>query len=156
MPSEQQDFDPEILFTRPLMAHLATSGAGGAAFGSPVWFLWEEGAFWTIGDLSSSFLKRLAVQPVCAVTITEFDTEEGILLHLGLRGRAEILPMDAARFQRLLARYLGPDPTTWNPWFIDNIAAIDDPDGRLIRIAPDHLVTKNVSYFRTGPNIIQP
>jgi hypothetical protein len=37
--------------------------------------------------------------------------------------------MEPARFRRLLARYLGPEPDSWNPWFIQEIAAIDDPEG---------------------------
>ncbi len=82
-----------------------------------------------------------------------FDNPGGVLLHLGLRGQAEVLAMDASLFRRLLCKYLGPDSAAWNPWFIENIAAIDDPGGRLIRLVPDSVFTNNVSYFRTGPDL---
>ena len=59
--------------------------------------------------------------------------------------------MDPARFRRLLARYLGSDEATWNRWFISEVARIDDPDGRLIRLVPESVFTNDVSYFRTGP-----
>jgi hypothetical protein len=45
--------------------------------------------------------------------------------------------MSPPRFRRLLAKYLGPDEERWNAWFVDTIARIDDPDGRLIRLDPD-------------------
>lgn len=64
--------------------------------------------------------------------------------------------MDPDRFRRLLAKYLGPDQSTWNEWFLADIAMIDDPDGRLIRLVPDSIFTNNVSYFRTGPDLAWP
>ena len=36
-------------------------------------------------------------------------------------------------------------------WFTEEIARIDDPSGRLIRLDPETLYTNNVSYFLTGP-----
>ena len=38
----------------------------------------------------------------------------------------------------------------------DLAARIDDPEGRLIRMAPDSFFTNNVSYFRTGPDLAWP
>ncbi|WP_430463341.1 hypothetical protein [Tabrizicola sp.] len=101
-------------------------------------------------------MRRLQADPRCAVEIVHLDVEAGVLLHLGLRGKAQVLPMEPARFRRLLARYLGPDTGTWNPWFIREVAAIDDPDGRWIRLVPDSTFTNNVSYFRTGPDLAFP
>ncbi|MFN3971115.1 MAG: hypothetical protein ACK4L4_07055 [Gemmobacter sp.] len=77
-------------------------------------------------------------------------------MHLGFRGRTSVGPMDPPRFRRLLAKYLGPDPGARNPWFIDTVAAIDDPGGRLIRLVPDTTFTNNVSFFRTGPDLAWP
>ena len=88
--------------------------------------------------------------PRVAVEIVDYDNRRGLLRHLGLRGRAGITSMDPVLFRRLLRRYLGPDET-WNRWFIDEIARIDDPDGRLIRLVPESIFTNDVSYFRTGP-----
>ncbi len=137
------------------MANLATVGAGGEPCNAPMWFIWEEGAIWLLGSTGSSSVKRLEAEPRCAIEIVKFDNAAGFLLHLGLRGVATIEPMSGALFRRLLTKYLGQD-ASWNPWFIENIARIDDPDGRLIRMTPDSIFTNNVSYFRTGPELAWP
>lgn len=148
-------FDPETLLSRPLMVVLATTCAEGPR-NAPMWYLWEDGALWMPSDTGTSTVRRIADDPRVAAEIVEFDREDGVLLHLGLRGRAEVLAMEPDRFRRLLARYLGPDEATWNPWFIDKIARIDDPDGRWIRLSPDSIFTNNVSFFRTGPELAFP
>lgn len=148
-------FDPQALLTQPLMASLATLGADGPRV-TPVWFLSEGDVVWMLGARDGSSTQRLQADPRCAVDITRFAPDTGILLHLGLRGKATVRPMDAALFRRLLQKYLGADQAAWNPWFIDRIARIDDPDGRLIRLAPSSTFTNNVSYFKTGPALAWP
>lgn len=150
-----RSFDPEAVLAMPLMANLATLSPDGPR-NAPVWFLWETGALWLLGSAEGRSVVRLRSDPRCAVEIVHFDNPGGVLLHLGCRGIAEVLPMDADLFRRLLCKYLGPDQTAWNPWFIASIAAIDDPDGRLIRLVPDSVFTNNVSYFRTGPALAWP
>lgn len=145
-------FDPETVLALPLMANLATIAADGAPRNAPVWFQWEDGALWMLGSADNASVTRIAADPRVAVEIVEYSNADGILRHLGLRGRATIEPMDPALFRRLLTRYLGPEPH-WNHWFIDTIARIDDPGGRLIRLAPDSIFTNDVSYFRTGPDL---
>jgi general stress protein 26 len=132
------------------MANLATVAEDGAPCNAPMWFIWEDGELWLLGSTHTSSVRRLYHDPRCAVEIVHFDNSDGVLLHLGLRGAATVEPMDAGRFRRLLHKYLGAEDT-WNPWFIENIATIDDPEGRLIRLKPDSVFTNNVSYFRTGP-----
>lgn len=148
-------FDPEVLLRRPLMAQLASQGSDGPRT-TPVWFIWEDDAIWMLGAVGSSTTTRLMADPACAVDIVEFDVEAGILLHLGLRGRADVQPGDPARFRRLLAKYLGPDPAQWNTWFVEAIADIDSPDNQFLMLKPDSIFTNNVSYFRTGPDRIDP
>ncbi|HMO06988.1 MAG TPA: pyridoxamine 5'-phosphate oxidase family protein [Paracoccaceae bacterium] len=143
-------FDPQSLLSLPLMANLATVEGDGAPRNAPVWFIWEDDALWMLGDAAGSTVRRLTGDPRSAVEIVEFDPAAGVLRHLGMRGRASVEPMDSARFRRLLARYLGPE-AGWNKWFIETVARIDDPDGRLIRLVPDTTFTNDVSYFRTGP-----
>jgi hypothetical protein len=120
-----------------------------------MWFIWEENAIWLLGSKDASSVGRINNDPRCAVEIVHFDNEAGILLHLGLRGSASIVPMMPDMFRRLLKRYLG-DQTNWNRWFIENVVMIDDADGRLIRLKPDSVFTNNVSYFRTGPDLAWP
>ena len=148
-------FDPADLLQKPLMANLATLAEDGSPRNAPVWFHWEGGALWMLGDAGSSSVARIRRDPRVAVEIVEYDNPRGILRHLGLRGQARILPMDPALFRRLLVRYLGPEEG-WNPWFIRTVARPDDPDGRLIRLAPDSTFTNDVSFFRTGPDLARP
>lgn len=146
-------FDPEDLLHLPLMANLATLARDGAPRNAPVWFHWEDGALHMLSDETSSSALRIACDPRVAVEIVQYDNAGGLLRHLGMRGVATIEPMDTALFRRLLSRYLGPDEAAWNPWFIETIARIEDPAGRLIRLVPDSIFTNDVSYFRTGPRL---
>ena len=143
-------FDPEAVLKKPLMAILSTLSPGGPR-NAPVWYQWEEDALWMPSGEGASSARRIGADPCCAVEIVDYDNAAGVLRHLGLRGRAEIRASDPDRFRRLLARYLGPDPEAWNGWFVREIARIDDPAGRLIRLAPDSVFTNDVSFFRTGP-----
>jgi len=100
-------------------------------------------------------VKRIERDPRCAIEIVSFDCSAGVLLHLGLRGLASIEKMSPARFRRVLHKYLG-EKENWNAWFINNIAQIDDPDGRLIKMTPESVFTNNVFYFLTGPELAWP
>lgn len=148
-------FDAEILLARPLMSMVSTLCADGPR-NAPMWFLWEDGALWLPSYRDASSVRRIEDDPRVAVEIVDFDNEAGRLLHLGVRGRAAVVAMEADRFRRLLAKYLGPDPARWNSWFITEVARIDDPSGRLIRVTPESIFTNNVSYFRTGPEVLPP
>jgi hypothetical protein len=145
-------FDPADILLKPLMANLATVAADGSPRNAPVWFQWEDGALWMLGSEGNASVGRIAADPRVAVEIVDYDNARGVLRHLGFRGRASIEPMDTGLFRRLLTRYLGP-PETWNGWFIAEIAHIDDPSGRLIRLVPETTFTNDVSFFRTGPDL---
>ena len=137
------------------MANLATIANDGSPRNAPMWFIWENDAVWLLGSTDTSSVKRVERDPRCAVEIVHFDSDAGILLHLGLRGVASIDPMSPARFRRLLRKYLGNEDN-WNSWFIENVALVDDPNRRLIKLNPRSLFTNNVSYFRTGPDLAWP
>jgi len=144
-------FDPDEVLRLPLVATLSTTDSDGSPRNAPVWYQWEEGALFMLSDRGTSSVRRILHDPRIAVEIVEYDNARGIMRHLGLRGRATVEPMDEALFRHLLSRYLGPDEARWNPWFIDTVARIPDPSGRLIRLAPDSVFTNDVSFFRTGP-----
>jgi hypothetical protein len=148
-------FDPELVLSLPLVANLATMSPEGPR-NAPVWFLWEDGALWIPGGAGGSSVGRLEKDPRCAVEIVRYENREGVLAHLGIRGRGTVGPMEADRFRRLLAKYLGPDEGAWNPWFVENVARVEDPEGRLIRVEPESRFTNNVSFFRTGPELAWP
>lgn len=144
--------DKEIVLAMPMMAFLGTV-EGSKPRVAPVWFLWEDAALWMLGDKSGSSVKRISENPECAVEIVHFDIANGVLLHLGLRGRAVVEKSDPQRFRRLLGKYLGDDHLNWNKWFIKNVARIEDEDGRMIKLVPESFFTNDVSYFRTGPDL---
>ncbi len=146
-------FDPEDVLRLPLVANLATSDAEGAPRNAPVWFHWEAGALFMLADESSSSLRRIERDPRVAVEIVDYDNGRGVMRHLGLRGRASVEMMDEALFRRLLSRYLGDDENLWNPWFIENVAQVSDPSGRLLCLVPDSIFTNDASFFRTGPRM---
>ncbi len=150
-----QAFDPMDVLSKPLMANLATVTADGAPRNAPMWFIWENNAIWLLSSTTNRSAMRLHCDARCAVEIVHFDNQAGILLHLGLRGTATVEASNAEKFERLLSKYLGPKDS-WNPWFIENIARIDDANGRMIRLAPDTVFTNDVSYFRTGPDTAWP
>jgi hypothetical protein len=139
-----RDFDANEVLQLPLFAHLA-SGSPDGARESPVWFLWEDGELWLVGNRRDTFPKRLEADPRCAVGIVDFDLQRGWLRHVGIRGTASVMPLDPARLHRLLAKYLGADPARWNPQF--KTAVIDRLD-LMVRIAPTSIVARDQSYFK--------
>jgi Pyridoxamine 5'-phosphate oxidase len=145
-PPEDPEFDLDSFLARPLMAHLATGSPEGARE-SPLWFLWEDGALWFIGNDRDSFPRRVAQDGRCAVGIVEFDLGRGLLLHVGMRGDAEVVPLDQDRCHRLLRRYLGEDRDKWEPEFRSTV--VDRLD-LMVRFVPTSVVARNQSYFAAG------
>lgn len=145
----QKDFEVEEVLGKPLMAHLSTV-EDGAPRDSPVWFLWEGSCLWMFGTSKDSFVKRLRTEPKCAVGIVEYDLEKGILKHVGIRGAASLTSCNKERLMRFVAKYLGKDKQNWNSWFVANVV---DPLDTMIKITPQSIVAKNVSFFKTGPDL---
>lgn len=145
----QKDFEIDEVLGKPLMAHLTTV-ENGAARDSPIWFIWEDSCLWIFGTAQDSFVKRLLAAPKCAVGIVDYNLEKGILKHVGIRGIATLANSDEDRLMRFVAKYLGDDKQNWNPWFIENIV---DPLDIMIKIVPQSIVAKNVSFFKTGPDL---
>jgi hypothetical protein len=135
------------LLSRPLFAHLATASEDGPRE-SPVWFLWEEGALWIIGNYrTDTFPKRVEREPRCAVGVVDFEPATGLVQHAGLRGRARLMPHDPARMGRLLSRYMG-ERDVWDPRFVE---ILDDADYIFVRFEPETAVVRDQSYeLRNG------
>lgn len=136
----------EQVLARPLFAHLATASDDGPRE-SPVWFLWEGGALWVIGNYrTDSFPKRVEREPRCAVGVVDFDAATGLVRHVGFRGRARLEAHDAARMTRLLSRYMG-EPASWDPRFVE---ILDDADYIFVRFEPETAVVRDQSYVPRG------
>ena len=135
-------FDLEEFLSRPLFAHLATASEHGPRE-SPVWFSWEGGAIWIIGDSGDTFPMRVQRDPRCAIGIVDFDPATGLVQHAGFRGRAKVGPFDRNRARRLFSRYLGEGETGWDDVFLE---ALDDPDLVFVRFEPETVVVRDQSY----------
>lgn len=130
MPAANVDaLSVEEFLSRPLVARLATNGPTVR----PVWFLWENGAFWWITGAYAKLPQRLEVDPEVAMVIDTCDLDTGSVLQVIASGSAEVVAMDTDRAVRKLVRYLGPDIEQWPARFR---AVLDDPDARLARWTP--------------------
>jgi len=69
---------------------------------------------------------------------------------VGVRGSAEIDAIDRERLMRFVAKYLGDDRKKWNKWFVEHIV---EPLDVMVQITPKSIVAKDLSFFKTGPNL---
>lgn len=147
--TRQKDFEFDVVLQKPLMAHLSTVEVDEPR-DSPVWFIWEDDCVWIFGTSEDSFIRRLKEEPRCALGIVDFNLDKGVLRHVGIRGISEVGSIDNDRLHRFVAKYLGDDKTKWNEWFVQNIV---DPLDIMVKITPKSMVAKDVSFFRTGPDL---
>jgi hypothetical protein len=139
----------EDFLARPLFSHLATASKDGPRE-SPVWFLWEDEAIWIIASRrTDTFPARVERDPRCAIGIVDFDKEEGLVHHVGMRGHARIEEFDQDRARRLLSRYLGADSDAWGKRFRDTLT---DPDNLFVRFTPETVVARDLSYETGQPS----
>ena len=118
-------------------------------FGS-FWFVYEENKIWLFGTLNDSFIRRLEDESRCSLSTVDFDLEKGVLLHVGIRGIATLQSVDQNRLERFVGKYLGANTKSWNDWFVQNIVA---PLDVMVVIETQSIVAKDVSFFKTGPNL---
>lgn len=134
-------FDLDEFLSRPLYAHLAHASEQGPRE-SPVWFHWDGAALWIIGG--TSFPANLRREPRCAIGIVDWDPASGLSQHVGLRGRAEVLPFDTAVARTIFGKYFGPDEERWDPRFREDIEG--ETGVPLIRFTPETVVMRDQSY----------
>ncbi|MBC9713463.1 pyridoxamine 5'-phosphate oxidase family protein [Streptomyces sp. TRM66268-LWL] len=142
------DFDVDTFLQQPLTARLATSGPTVR----PVWFLWEDGAFWVLTGPWARLFDRVQKDPAVALVVDECDIATGRVLQVIARGRAELVPFDVPRGRRKLSRYLGADESLWDERFIGYLH--DDPAQRgtkWLRLTPTSLKATDLSYTVTPP-----
>ena len=140
-------FDVDAFLAQPLVARVATAGPTIR----PVWFLWEEGAFWWITGSYARLPALLAEDPRVALVIDTCDLASGEVRQVTAHGEAELVAFDPARARRKLARYLGPDEAAWDPGFLTRYVREPDAATRFVRLAPDRLTARDLSYRRGEP-----
>jgi nitroimidazol reductase NimA-like FMN-containing flavoprotein (pyridoxamine 5'-phosphate oxidase superfamily) len=133
-------FDLDAFLERPLVAHVAAAGPSVR----PVWFLWEDGAFWWLTGGWARLPSILKADPSVALVVDTCDLESGTVHQLTAEGDAEIYQLDAGRARRMLQRYLGLDESRWPERF--RHGTFDDPATRLIRLEPRRLRARDLSY----------
>jgi hypothetical protein len=137
-------FDLDEFLSRPLYAHLAHNSDQGPRE-SPVWFHWDGKSIWIIGG--TTFPANLKRDPRCALGIVDWDPGTGLSQHVGIRGKADVLPPDIAMARTIFRRYFGPDQSDWDPRFDDVFAANSALE--MIRITPETIVIRDQSYKPT-------
>jgi hypothetical protein len=138
-------FELDEFLSRPLYAHLAHNSDQGPRE-SPVWSHWDSQAIWIIGG--ASFPANLKRDPRCALGIVDWDPATGLSHHVGIRGRAEVLPFDAAMARTIFRRYFGPDESQWDRRFDDVLSG--EAGLEMVRIIPETVVMRDQSYKATA------
>lgn len=140
-------FDMDQFLAQPLTARIATNGPTVR----PVWYLWEEGAFWVLTGPWARLMRRVERDPEVALVVDECNLASGLVRQVIARGRAELTPFDVPRGRRKLTRYLGPDESRWDARFRAYLH--DDPTSRgttWLRLQPTTLVTDDLTYDTSG------
>ncbi|GIF75745.1 pyridoxamine 5'-phosphate oxidase family protein [Asanoa siamensis] len=142
--SGNDGFDVEAFLARPLTARLATSGPTVR----PVWYLWEDSAFWIITGRWWRVHAHVKADPRIALVVDECDLATGIVRQVIVRGRGELVPFDLPRGRRKLRRYLGVDESRWDPRFrlADGVADSSQTKNAWLRIGVESLVAKDLSF----------
>jgi nitroimidazol reductase NimA-like FMN-containing flavoprotein (pyridoxamine 5'-phosphate oxidase superfamily) len=131
----------EAFLEQPLVAHLATAGPTV----TPIWFLWEDGAFWWLTGSWSRLATRLSSDPRASIVVDSCDLATGTVLSATARGPADIVALDRDRALRKLAKYLGPDQARWPQERF--LAPLSDPTSRLGRLVPQRTpVLRDLSF----------
>lgn len=141
---EMDDFDVDEFLAQPLVARVATNGPTVR----PVWFLWEDGAFWWLTGSWSRLGEQLRTDPAVALVIDTCDLATGDVRQVQAWGHAEVVPFDADRAWRKLRRYLGDDPSQWDQDRFDvrrtGMGGADET--AFIRLVPTRLAARDLSF----------
>jgi hypothetical protein len=137
-------FDLDEFLSRPLYAHVAHNSLQGPRE-SPIWFHWDGEFLWIVGG--TSFPENLKRDPRCAIGIVDWDLATGVSQHVGLRGKAEILPFDGEKAKTIFRRYFGPNEHEWDVRFADVFTGENGLE--LVRFIPETVVMRDQSYTPT-------
>ena len=135
-------FDLDAFLGRPLIARVATLGRSGPSV-RPLWYLWEQSAFWWLTGGWSKLGQLIERDPRVALVVDTCDLGRGEVLQVTARGRARIEPFDPERARRWGSRYLGPDERHWRRF---HGGVFDDPTTRFVVLEPSSLRARDLSY----------
>ena len=135
----QEGFDLEAFLSQPLVARVAAAGPSI----TPVWYLWEECAFWWLTGGWSRLPTVLERDPRVALVVDTCDLSTGSVLQVLARGSAQLLPFEEQRARRWGSRYLGADERAWGR-FADSM--FHEASTRFVRLRPTMLRARDLSY----------
>lgn len=138
----QHPFDVDAFLARPLNARVATNGPSVR----PVWFHWEDGAFWIMTGPWTKLMGRIPTDPELALVVDSMDLTTGELLQVNVTGRGELLPWDAPRARKMLVRYLGEDVSSWPELYQAYVADEGVEGGAWLKVTPTRLVASDFSH----------
>jgi hypothetical protein len=133
-------FDVDAFLARPLVARVATNGPTVR----PVWYLWEDRAFWILTGPWTKLFGRVRADPSLALIVDECDVHTGVVRQVIARGRGELLPFDVPRGRRKLVRYLGTDESRWDARFRGYLH--DNPETAWLRVPATSMIVEDLSY----------
>lgn len=111
MTATEHPFDVDAFLAEGRTARVAIDGPTVR----PMWFLWEDGAFWLMSGPWAHLFGRVQDDPEVAIVVDVCDTATGDIRSVTVRGAVTIDdgPFDVPRCRRLLVRYLGEDEASW-------------------------------------------
>lgn len=137
-------FDVEGFLARPLTARLATDGPTVR----PVWYQWEDGAFWVFTGPWAKWFTRVHEDPSIALIVDTCDLGTGEILQVIAHGRVEIKDWDVERGRRLLARYVGEDEASWPEEYRAYVSEPAIEGLSWVRLVPEKLISNDFSFQR--------
>jgi hypothetical protein len=141
-------FDIDTFLAQPLTARIATNGPTVR----PVWFLWEEDAFWILIGPWTKLHERVQRDPELAILIDVCDLERGLVRQVVARGATELRPFDVDRGRRMLERYLGTDESDWDERFRRYLYTDPSEIGTVwLHLVPRTLRALDLSYRPATP-----
>jgi len=138
----EDGFDLDGFLCQPLVARVATVGRTGPTV-RPLWYLWEERAFWWLTGGWSKLGELIDRDPRIALVVDTCDLERGEVLQVTARGAAQVRPFDADRARRWGSRYLGLDEHHWSRF---QAGVFDDPTTRFVVLEPATLRARDLSF----------
>jgi len=137
------DFDIDEFLGQPLTARLATAGPTVR----PVWYLWEESAFWILTGPWARLLALVERDRRLALVVDVCDLATGVVRQVIGWGDVEVLSFDAPRGRRMLRRYLGEDENGWDVRFRRYLDSDPDELGTVwLWLRPELLKAQDLSF----------
>jgi nitroimidazol reductase NimA-like FMN-containing flavoprotein (pyridoxamine 5'-phosphate oxidase superfamily) len=132
MPMTPEETDAFLAET--WLAHFATVDGRGRPRVRPLWYLWQDGAFWFTTRLEHRHTGRDLESGPVAISIASNDRPyRAVIVH----GRAEVVGKDEALLVAISARYGEAGARRWLP------GAMEQADRVVFKVVPETMLAWN-------------